>query len=282
MQPEIVLLGGPNSGKTHFAGQLYGRVKQRRGQLKLQKSCTPKNLAAFENVLASLEAGHAAGHTAHDSWEEVCLPLENSTGQQFNLHWPDYGGEQLKAVYRDRKVTPEWAQRLQTATAWMLLIRLDSEITYPNALAQLGKPSAIIEEKIQTPARASNWDANAYWVELLQILLHVAGHGTVNRLQQPKLAIMLSCYDLLSTDSLRPEQVLAAKLPLLYSFIRNNWALAAAQVWGLSSLGKTLEETSEDEEFIQNGPEKQGWVICPTGGERDADLTKPVNSLTIA
>ena len=35
--PELVLLGGPNSGKTHYTGQLYGRLQRRPGVLRLRR-----------------------------------------------------------------------------------------------------------------------------------------------------------------------------------------------------------------------------------------------------
>jgi hypothetical protein len=289
-QPEIVLLGGPNSGKTHFAGQLYGRLKRRPGRLRLQENAgTPADLSALEEVLASLEEGRAADHTAESTWAEICLSVINEQGMAFELRWPDYGGEQIRAVYKNRAVTDAWGNRLQTATGWMLLIRLDAETTYPDALEQLAKIDQLPPENVG--ARASAWDANAYWIELLQILLHTAGRGTVSRLQQPKLALMLSCYDKLATHDKSPADFLAEKLPLLAAFIHNAWLPEAVSVWGLSSLGKELDAKSQDPAFINDGPEYQGWVIAPDhyGQDpherqkqariKDTDLTKPLSWL---
>jgi hypothetical protein len=277
-QPEIVLLGGPNSGKTHYAGQLYGRLKRRPGQLRLQENAgTPEDLSALEEVFASLEEGRAANHTSENTWAEICLSVVNDQGVTFELRWPDYGGEQIRAVYKNRAVTDAWGNRLLSATAWMLLIRLDAEISYPDALEQLAKTEKTPPENAAT--RESAWDANAYWIELLQILLHAAGRGTVNRLQQPKLALMLSCYDKLKTNGKNPAAVLAEKLPLLATFIRNVWLPEAVSVWGLSSLGKQLDADSKDAAFIDDGPEYHGWVIAPDGCEQDTDLSKPLSWL---
>lgn len=46
--PELMLLGGPNSGKTHYAGQLYGRLRRNPGLLRLRKDQgTPSDISAL-------------------------------------------------------------------------------------------------------------------------------------------------------------------------------------------------------------------------------------------
>ena len=178
-------------------------------------------------------------------------------------------------IFEQRAVSEAWQSRLCKAEGWLLLIRLNSETTYPDALEDLTKRS---EERnsANASARSASWDANARWVELLQILLHVAGLGTVTRLQHPRLAVMLSCYDELKTNDLLPREVLAKHLPLVASFINSAWTPDAVSVWGLSALGCSLEKTSKNENFIDEGPECQGWIVYPEGGSSDRDLSRPL------
>jgi hypothetical protein len=272
--PELVLLGGPNSGKTHYAGQLYGRLRRNAGLLRLRlDQGTPPDLSALEEVLRCLAQGRAAEHTPLETWAEVLLPLMDGHGNALDLRWPDYGGEQLRNVFKDRAVPDQWLARLREARGWLLLIRLSSETVYPDALEHLTQLSG---GRNGTAERATTWDANAYWVELLQILLHVAGLGTVARLIEPRLAVLLSCYDLENAGDAPPRQALAAKLPLVASFIDSVWHPDAVSVWGLSALGRSLDKNSADEAFIDEGPESQGWIVAPEGGPQDPDLSRPV------
>jgi hypothetical protein len=135
LTPEIVLLGGPNSGKTHYAGQLYGRLQRNPGALSLRGA--PADLSAFQEVLRCIENGNAASHTPHSTWTEVCLPLQDKTGRAMDLNWPDYGGEQLTQVQATRSVDFQWHERLSKANGWLLLIRLKAEVIFPVALEKL-------------------------------------------------------------------------------------------------------------------------------------------------
>lgn len=272
--PELVLLGGPDSGKTHFAGQLYGRLRRRPGALRLrQDKGTPSDLSALEEVLRCLEEGRAAEHTSAGVWEEVTLPLVDSNDHAIELRWPDYGGEQLDELFRLRAVREEWRARLANADGWVLLIRLNAETSYPDALEELLHRA---EGQVGVTERSVKWDANARWVEILQILLHVAGLGTVTPLQRPRLAVLLSCYDELGTSLAPPRERLMKTLPLVSAFIESNWEPRAVSIWGLSALGRALDRESTDDTFIDEGPENQGWVVSPEGGAPDADLSKPL------
>lgn len=279
--PEIILLGGPNSGKTHYAGQLYGRL-QRSPQPTLLKvrvnQGTPTNLSALENVLNCLENGNAADHTSTDSWNEILFPLVDNVGNHIDLCWPDYGGEQLLSILKNREVTEGWHKQLEKADGWVLLIRLNDEILYTDALNQLTQHNGIPNGRSE---QCNSWDANAKWIELLQILLHVSVVGTAAPLKSPRLVILLSCYDeILENNSKnaekKPFEVLAERLPLVATFVESNWEKNSVSIWGLSSLGKKLESNSDDSDFAEYGPEYQGWIINPDGGEQDPDLTKPL------
>ncbi|MDH5179613.1 MAG: hypothetical protein OEZ39_14690 [Gammaproteobacteria bacterium] len=276
LTPEILLLGGPNSGKTHYAGQLYGRLRRKPGELALRTAGgTPADLSALDEVLECLEDGRAANHTSTNTWDEILLPLVDKQGRNIDLRWPDYGGEQLNSVFDQREIPEKWRSRLVEAESWMVLIRLESETTFDDALNTLN----IRPNSVATPsARPNTWDANAKWVELFQLLLHVSGVGYRYRVRKPRLAILLSCYDEINNQENQPCDVLDAYLPLFSSFVKSNWAAKEVSIWGLSSLGVPLNSEDTNEDFVDDGPEEQGWIISPDG-KKDEDLSKPLSWL---
>lgn len=273
--PELLLLGGPNSGKTHFAGQLYGRLQRRPGALRLRKEQggTPPDLRALEEVLRCLENGHTALHTAAGTWSEVSLPLADAKGNPLDLRWPDYAGEQLQAVFERREVSDQWRSQLANANGWVVLIRLNAETVYRDALQTLTQHR---DRHSDEQNRATEWDASARWVELFQLLLHVAERSSVVRRAQPRLTILLSCYDELHRTGKSPGQILTDRLPMFSSYLNSTWESQAMSVWGLSALGKPLARDGADEDFIDKGPETQGWIVDPTGTRLDPDLTVPL------
>jgi hypothetical protein len=101
----------------------------------------------------------------------------------------------------------------------------------------------------------------------------------VKPLKRPRLAVLLSCYDELGESITQPAEELACKLPLVASFIRNNWHKDEVSIWGLSSLGQELTGNSGVDVFIDEGPEHQGWIVMPKGDERNQDLSLPLKWL---
>ncbi|WP_421420502.1 hypothetical protein ACN9JF_17275 (plasmid) [Pseudoalteromonas lipolytica] len=272
--PEILLLGGPNSGKTHYAGQLYGRLKRRPNNLKIRSGDgSSVNLIALEGVLTNLEDGNAAEHTPSEQYDQILFPLVDSKSNELDLYWPDYGGEQLKLLFEQREVPSAWRERLESSDGWLLFIRLSSETTYPEAITKL---ASLPEQRPEKSLRQETWDANAYWIELLQVLCSVANYGITSKESKPPLAILLSCFDEYHIEGKEPKEVLKQKLPLFYQFISSNWLENDLSVWGVSALGKNLSHDSNDDGFIDDGPEYQGWVIPHNETSENSDLTAPI------
>ena len=269
---DIMILGGPNAGKTHFGGQLYGRLQRAQGRWRV--AGTPKDLSVFAEVLGRLDRGLAGDHTSSEMHAELCCRIVRDDGQTVELRWPDYGGEQFDELLRTRSVPEAWQRRLCRAQGWLLMLRASGLQRMEDRLDR--SPTGDVGSG--SSRGAAGWDFGVRMVETLQILLASSRLSTHHRLAVPRLAVVLSCWDLLDApDSPRAE--LHRRLPLVESFISSNWQRDAWDVWGLSSLERTLDCTKPDAEFCDIPPEECGYVVAPDDTAHDPDLTRPVDWL---
>ena len=116
--------------------------------------------------------------------------------------------------------------------------------------------------------------AEAFYIELLQMLLYMKNISTLNKVNHLKLTVVLSCWDRIDdvTEKSKPSDLLHKRLPLLKNYIDSSWETNSISYVGLSSTERTLSYKDEDEEFLDKGPENIGYVIDPKG-TKNQDLT---------
>jgi len=277
---EVLVLGGYSAGKTHFGAQLLARLHKRSGQLQLRGAAP--NLSLFDSALACLSEGKTSEHTSSQLYGTLTMPTISAAGQQIDLSWPEYGGEQLDKLAQRRSVPSAWRSRLRDSNHWVLMLRLlhtkaaDDLLTRPL--------DSILSNTIGDGTTAKEnedfkWSNQATLIELVQILLHARGTGTTRELGVPRLLVLLSCWDELGFSlGTRPSDALKLHLPLFNSFLHANWTDGSFAVYGLSSLSKSLKSTEPDPEYQERGPEAFGYVVLPDGAQ-SPDLTLPVAML---
>ena len=106
------MIGGPNTGKSHFTFQLFGRLSEKTCALKLREM---SNLELFKEGLERLSRGLSAEHTSSEKYDNADLAIVSPDGQPFDLLWPDYGGEQIRQILEKRGLDDHWKQRLEGA-----------------------------------------------------------------------------------------------------------------------------------------------------------------------
>lgn len=272
----ILIIGGPNVGKTHFGGQLYGRLQTRNSFYKI--TSPPENLIVFKEVLESLNDGKSAGHTNVGANDVLELEVEDNDGKKSVFSFPDYGGEQIRSIVNDRRINKTWKGQIEKSDAWMLFIRPD-EILPLEDIINRGIPDLTTLEKRNTEAEPMIMSLNGFYIELLQMLLFTKRVATQQKIKSPKLTIVLSCWDCIEKEvgNQLPTDVLKEKLPALFSYIEATWQKEAFNVIGLSATGKTLSNTEADMEYIKKGPEHFGYIIT-ANGEKEPDLTLSIST----
>lgn len=265
----VLLIGESGAGKTHYGAQLLKRLMKGDGRLRMKGAAT--NLEPYSAAMESLDDGLAAAHTATGTYVESIWPVADAAGNLTELCWPDYGGEQVKAIIDKRQITTVWANRVAAASAWILLIRLHQvhqrDDVFSKPLAELKRAAMPTEElRISDQARL---------IELLQMLVYIRGSRPDLALETPRLEILLSCWDEISGAG-KPSELLRMHMPMLHDFITSNWAHPV--VMGLSALERPLSPHTKDMEYATKGSEQFGYVVLGDG-TRSADLTLPITEL---
>lgn len=265
----ILLIGESGVGKTHYGAQLLKRLMAGSGQLRMHGAAT--NLEPFQAALESLNEGLAADHTPTSTYVDSIWPIVDSHGKTADLIWPDYGGEQIKAISTTRRIPANWRDRVIAAPAWLLLIRLQQIHTTDDVFS---RPLDSLQNT-NIESRTDQVSDQARLIELLQILIYLRGSSSDVPLETPRLAILLTCWDELGTND-KPADVLHRRLPMLSAFIASTWLNLA--ILGLSALERPLRPRDKDAEYAARGPEQFGYVVLPEG-ERTSDLTFPIKLL---
>lgn len=264
----ILLIGESGVGKTHYGAQLLRRLMKGDDVLRMDGAAT--NVEPFEAALDSLNEGRAAGHTPTASYVDSVWPVADAQGRRADLVWPDYGGEQIKSIVESRRVPAAWQTRIDTAGAWLLLIRLQQtrvgDDIFSKPLQDLRGIS--IENQEVHPSD------QARLVELLQMLIFAGGLNS-HPYRMPRLGVLLTCWDEAAFDG-TPEEALDQRLPLVSAFVRSVWRNSL--IMGLSALERPLSPTTRDMDYVAQGPEHFGYVVAPDG-TRSNDLTVPIHAM---
>lgn len=267
----ILLVGESNVGKTHYGAQFLKRLMVKDCALKM--SSAPTNLEAFTTALSCLTEGKSTDHTPANTYVESIWPISDEAGRYAELIWPDYGGEQVRNLVTQRRIPTDWRGRVLEAKDWVLLIRLHSLRSEEDLFSR--PLQSFAEAESQGDSVAYELSDQARIVELLQMLLYLAKFHLEQPLRKPRLTILLSCWDELETAAI-PADLLASRLPMLWSFVRSNWA--SPIVMGLSALERALSRTDPDQEYAIRGPEEFGYVVLPDG-VINKDITLPIQCL---
>ena len=274
---KLLVLGGPDSGKSTYRAQLYQRVEHEEdGELHLVESVG--DITSLKGDVDRLVQGLQPMHTHLDIYNSTTLVVEDRAKRRLSLEFADYGGEQMRRIGETNAVPSPWVERAQQSQSWLIFVRIDqirSMKSFMTDPVETDPPSKAGTEQLQSE-RFAELDT----IEILQRLLFVRGVSLRQPLVSPRLGILLSCWDELpeTERNQRPAALFEQRAPLLSRFIASNWYPGHHMSWGLSSTGRKLPEEKPDEEFAKKGPERAGYVMLEEG-YTSSDLTIPLHWL---
>ncbi|MEP0266710.1 hypothetical protein [Dokdonia sp.] len=265
----ILVVGKPNSGKSGFFGQLYNRLEyaEEGNFAKLLK--TPENKIALDKVTSRYAEGKALEHTPVGDYDKIELSI-HADQKSLKLIYPDYGGEQINHLVENRRLGNNWYSAIQNSNEWILFIRLSDLNKSYDPIQKFTKIVQSGEQKSKDEIEEKLPSDQAYYIELIQMLLFYKEIGFTSQISNLELIVTLTCWDEIENkEEKKPNELLKEHLPLFYEFLIQNWVKTSLKVIGISSQGRSLDKNNGDEEYLF---EEEGFIIN-SNGEKNNDLT---------
>lgn len=271
----VILLGGPDSGKTNYIGRLWPALDSRKGAL--VAAAQPHDIGFVLDTADHLFQGHFAPRSEHtDSRRDFEVVVQaTESDNQTKIVIPDISGELWKKAVENSEIDADWMEELKCADGALLFVRVNSDqiirpldwVTSRRLLAQLGQ-----DETKGTPTQVMLCELIRY----LELTLSDRPDGG-----RPRLSVVVSAWDLVDqgTFDRGPESYILQEYPLLAGRLQDT--LLDVRIFGLSVVGGDLsvDEPFRDA-FLERGLDDHGWVVIHDAETnrwcKQADVTLPV------
>jgi hypothetical protein len=126
----IVLLGGPDSGKTNYVGRLWPSFKKRRGVLRAER--LPDDIEYVDRAVEHLMQGSFAPRSDRNlevgrADFSISVRDANGEGAPTELMVPDISGELWTRTVATSEISQEWLDVLNEAEGAVLFVRAHSD-----------------------------------------------------------------------------------------------------------------------------------------------------------
>ena len=274
MSRSIILLGGPDSGKTNYIGRLWRALDVGGGALHAAEQ--PEDINFVLEVTEHLFAGGFAPRSEHSDERRDFTVVVAATkgGPRSRVVVPDISGELWRNAVHDGEIDADWMSELQQADAAVLFVRVGSDqdvrpldwVTSRDLLQRHGG-----KEDQGLPTQVMLCEL----IRFLEVSLSKRADGGL-----PRLAVVITAWDLVDREKFDqgPTAYLEREYPLAAGKLTDLMDLDV-RVFGLSIVGGDLKDDTEYRQaFLEAGLDDQGWVAVPDAGiwRKDSDVTLPI------
>lgn len=274
MSRSIILLGGPDSGKTNYIGPLWRVLDGKTGGLHAAKQ--PDDINFVLEVTDHIFAGGFAPRTEHSDarrdFEVVVAATEN--GPQARIIVPDISGELWRNAVIDSEIDPDWMSELKKADGALLFVRVGSD--------QDVRPLDWVTSRRMLEILGDEDDQGLPTQVMLCELIRFLESSLADREdgERPRLSVVISAWDLVDAGLFHrgPLAYLEREYPLVAGRLTDLEDLDV-RIFGLSSLGGDLKnDLAYRQAFLEAGPDGHGWVAVDDGDgwKKDPDITLPI------
>ena len=275
----VILVGGPDTGKTNFIGRLW--IALRTGGGALTASRTPDEIKYVEDAVDYLHRGSFAPRTDKNleaDQASVTIPFgldESYDGEVAELVIPDISGEVWKTAVETNELAPERMAQLEGAVGALLFVRVLSPLNV-NPLDWVN--TAELMEYQGDDAQPGEMPTQVMLCEFLRLLELKLPDGMTT--QKPRIAVIVTAWDLLDSDrsAAGPRAYLQKEYPLFAGRLADLDRFEIT-IFAMSILGgdPQVDEGFRDK-LLDSGLKSAGFVRFDNDGtvEEVSDLTVPV------
>jgi hypothetical protein len=273
MSRSIVLLGGPDSGKTNYIGPLWRALDAEGGVLHAAEQ--PEDINFVLEITDHIFAGGFAPRSEHsDARRDFEVVVAATEGPPARIVVPDISGELWRNAVINSEIDSDWMDELERADGALLFVRVGSDqdvrpldwVTSRTLLERFGD-----EEEPGLPTQVMLCEL----IRFLEVSLANREDG-----ECPRLSVVVTAWDLVDAEKFQqgPFAYLAREYPLVAGKLTDLERLDV-QIFGLSSVGGDLKhDAAYREAFLNAGPDGHGWVAVDDhdGWRKDSDITLPI------
>ena len=274
----IILVGGPDSGKSNFLARLW--LAFRSGRFDLKTVGTPDNIKYIESIAAHLLSGKFVPRTdPEDLARDFSVDVRSErSGISAQLILPDIYGEIWEKAVRTLEIPDKWLSTLKGANSAILFVRVQSENNF-DAL------DWVVSEKLLKQGFGDEKHNKEIPIQVTLIELLRFIDQNINRSKQriPKVAVIVTAWDLLHHEEAAegPEGYLNRQFPMFAGRLKDIKSLEV-KVFGTSVVGGDLKVEDFMKAFLEKTIDETGYSLFQDGkksSEHTPDLTEPVNWL---
>ena len=280
MSKNIVLVGGPSSGKSNYIARLWVSLSNNEGRL--LAPTTPDKIDYVEKLVSHLLAGKFAPRSdpsleelGHDLVVDVQVRDSNPLISA-SLVVPDVLGEVWKKAVANSELAQQWYDTLSETSAALLFVRAHSEDNF-DALDWV-TAGELLGAGLGEKAAANEIPTQVALCELLRMLENLL----TKEAGRPRVAVVVAAWDSLDKTGRAspPIKYLETQFPLFAGRLRDTLDVDV-RIFGLSVVGGDLSIPAFRDKLLVSGIPGNGLVVFEEDGKvvEDKDVTVPIQWL---
>jgi hypothetical protein len=272
----IVLVGGPDSGKSNYVGRLWLSLRSNNGMLR--RAGLPVNTEYVDAICTHLLKAEFAGRTDTNSdRKELRAPLKTgASAEPTDLIVPDFTGELWRDAIVNSELSREWLDEIERADGALLFVRVHS----PLNIQPLDWVTA--RDALRHIVGEGNDESQLPTQVVLCELLRLLERSLANRGDggKPRVAVVVTAWDLLDSEmkAQGPYAYLRKEFPLFAGML-DDVERIETKAYGVSIVGGDLQRDQEfQQRCLSEDISSLGFVVLERDGAWPElpDITLPV------